>query len=70
MADVAESFICRVVHDGNEQVSRKECRKLLVSDAPFWETMCSIPDDHIDPRRSAFFLARSVLRDIREGVLC
>ena len=29
---------------------------------------CSIPDDHIDPRRSAFFMARSVLRDIREGV--
>ena len=29
---------------------------------------CSIPDDHIDPRRSAFFMARSVLRDIRRGV--
>ena len=29
---------------------------------------CSIPDDHRDPRRSAFFMARSVLRDIREGV--
>ena len=30
--------------------------------------MCSIPDDHIAPRRSAFFMACSVLRDIREGV--
>ena len=30
--------------------------------------ICSIPDDHIDPRRSAFFMARSVLRDIRSGV--
>jgi len=30
---------------------------------------CSIPDDHIDPRRSAFFMARSVLRDIQNGVL-
>jgi hypothetical protein len=29
---------------------------------------CSIPDDHIDPRRSAFFMARSVLRNIRERV--
>ena len=29
---------------------------------------CSIPDDHIEPRRSAFFMARSVLRDIRSGV--
>lgn len=28
---------------------------------------CSIPDDHIDPRRSAIFMARSVLRDVREG---
>ncbi|MBL4766556.1 MAG: hypothetical protein JKY94_02390 [Rhodobacteraceae bacterium] len=33
-------------------------------------TRCSIPDDHIDPRRSAFFMAVSVLRDIRERVQC
>jgi hypothetical protein len=40
------------------------------NDPPFsWSVfMCSIPDDHIDPRRSAFFMARSVLRDIRNGV--
>ena len=30
-------------------------------------SICPIPDDHIDPRRSAFFMARSVLRDIRDG---
>ena len=30
--------------------------------------ICSIPDDHIDPRRSAFFMAKSILRDIRSGV--
>jgi len=29
---------------------------------------CSIPEDHIDPRRSALFLARSVLGDIQMGV--
>jgi len=28
---------------------------------------CSIPDDHIDPRRSALFMARSVLREARNG---
>jgi len=28
---------------------------------------CSIPDDHIDPRRSALFMARSVLREARDG---
>jgi len=30
-------------------------------------TKCSIPDDHIDPRRSALFMARSVLREARDG---
>ena len=35
---------------------------------PNWDVVnCSIPDDRIDPRRSAFFMARSVLRDIRDG---
>ena len=29
---------------------------------------CCIPDDHIDPRRSEPFMAKSVLRDIRNGV--
>ena len=27
---------------------------------------CSIPDDHIDPRRSAFFMTRSVSGSNRE----
>jgi hypothetical protein len=31
------------------------------------EGMCFIPDDHISPRRSGLFMARSVLRDIRDG---
>ena len=35
---------------------------------PCAEASCSIPDDHISPRRSALFMARSVLRDIRDGV--
>ncbi|MDO6583891.1 hypothetical protein Q4543_00005, partial [Salipiger sp. 1_MG-2023] len=29
------------------------------------EPRCSIPDDHINPRRSALFMARSVLREVR-----
>ena len=32
--------------------------------------MCSIPDDHIDPGRSAFFMARSVFGDISECAKC
>ena len=34
---------------------------------PYATATCSIPDDHISPRRSALFMARSVLRDIRDG---
>jgi hypothetical protein len=30
-------------------------------------SICLIPDDHISPRRSALFMARSVLRDLRDG---
>ena len=28
---------------------------------------CSVPDDHIDPRRSALFMARWILREVRDG---
>lgn len=38
-------------------------RKLLT----ILNAMCSIPDDHISPRRSALFMARSVLRELRDG---
>ena len=31
------------------------------------EGNCSIPDDHIDPRRSALFMARSILNEVRDG---
>ena len=43
--------------------------RLVVGEAGVF-VRCSIPDDHIDPRRSAFFMARSVLGDIREHVQC
>ena len=44
----------------------------FLKNLPFFtlSVRCSIPDDHIDPRRSAFFMARSVLGDIREGNQC
>jgi REP element-mobilizing transposase RayT len=29
--------------------------------------MCSVPDDHIDPRRWALFVARSILTEMRDG---
>ena len=40
-ADIAESFIRRVVHDGNELVTRQECRKLFVGDALSWRRRSS-----------------------------
>jgi len=44
-------------------------RRLADVVAEVWPvTSCSIPDHHIDPRRSAVFMARSVLRDIQNGV--
>ena len=48
---------------------------VLVAGLTFWqnwraqvkELSCSIPDDHIDPRRSALFMARSILNEVRDG---
>ncbi len=36
-ANFAESFIRRLVHNGNETLTREECRKFFVGDAFFWE---------------------------------
>ena len=32
-------------------------------------TMCRVSDDHIGPRRHAIFMARSILREVRDGAL-
>ena len=32
------------------------------------DATCPIPDDHIDPRRTALFMARSILCEVRDGV--
>ena len=44
-------------------------------DNRIWYTVCmltnrSIPDDYLNPRRSAFFMAKLVLSDIREDDKC
>jgi hypothetical protein len=44
-------------------------RRRTTPDHPRTFATCSIADHHIDPRRSALFMARSVLRYIRNGVL-
>jgi hypothetical protein len=43
-------------------------RNIIFMHSPAMIHRCSIPDHHIDARRYAFFMARSVLRDIQNGV--
>ena len=55
---------------GNNVYNRSsfKLKKLHVDNPPdMWVRKCSIPDDHISPRRSALFMARSVLRELRDG---
>jgi type I restriction enzyme S subunit len=46
----------------------KSIQSKIVEEMKTFRLRCSIPDDHIDPRRSALFMARSILREVREGV--
>ena len=65
--EVAVHFIralghrCSVARDGYEALALAQ---ELKPDIVLMDISCSIPDDHISPRRSALFMARSVLRDI------
>jgi hypothetical protein len=46
-------------------------RENNLAHSPIWGiTTCSIPDDHIDPRRFAFLMARTGLGDIKEDAKC
>jgi hypothetical protein len=61
----------RMIDEEGAYIWRKLLPKLVLNNAKTrfqFGVTCSIPDDHIDPRRSAFFMARSVLRDIRDRV--
>ena len=42
-------------------------RQSFFGQLALWAAICSIPDDHIDPRRSALFMARSILNEVRDG---
>ena len=48
-ADLAKSFIRRVVHDGNELVARQKCRKLFVGDALLVEGDAAARESQHDP---------------------
>src|SRR5690242_13769576 len=48
-ADFAESFVRRLVHNGDELVTRQECRKLFVGDALSLETAQQRRGHQYDP---------------------
>ena len=47
--------VIRQEHAASRDLSRKA------------QIRCPIPDDHIDPRRRALFVARSILGEVRDG---
>jgi hypothetical protein len=59
IADIEEFWFCR---DG---IKISDVLGNMDNQTEIIYTSCSIPDDQIDPRRSAFFRASSVLEDIR-----
>ena len=58
----------RLINERGALVSTANALDIAIAGRGMLPVTCSIPDDHIDPRRSAFFMARSVMRDIRDGV--
>jgi hypothetical protein len=69
---IATAACCKdkICHVGLLQV------KVAAETIGFWQAAgsaiqlllnCSIPDDHIDFRRSAFFKVRSIFREVRDG---
>ena len=51
----------------NAELNQKPPYKDLQNAADALWDKCSVPDDHIDPRRTALFMARSILREVRDG---
>ena len=71
--EASKDQMADTINDLRKRLDSSESRvtALLADHRPrsFWGRLlsCSIPDDHISPRRSALFMARSVLRDFRDG---
>lgn len=62
----AQALDAALKDDAAEKQRAEESARAKAKDDE--DPSCSIPDDHIDPRRSALFMARSILREVREGV--
>ncbi len=61
-----QSF-ARLLGSGDLVEKAVELYRAAYGNVGITQASCSIPDDHISPRRSALFMARLVLRDIRDG---
>jgi len=54
----------------SDDLSAERVVAILDLASRYWmngDRTCSVPDDHIDPRRHALFMARSILREVRDG---
>lgn len=51
----------------NALFGEQNCNNPNLNEITIRISNCSIPDDHINPRRSALSMARSVLREVRNG---
>ena len=65
-------YACATVSISGRNSSRLVCSLFIALRRPgkagcLGISKCSIPDDHIDPRRSALFMARSILSEVRDG---
>ena len=67
-AFAAGNVTCGYIDTNTDPIERNFIRERFRSGEIRVVCNCPIPDDHISPRRSAFFMASSVLRDIRNGV--
>ena len=54
--------------DWNDPPTPPQPMSAIVMGDMNFEPTCSIPDDLMDPRGSSLFMARSILREVQEGM--
>ncbi len=63
----AESLVAAYPDSSTEAPRAALLAAALLQEGRLEAVRCSIPDDHIDPRRRALFVARSILGEVRDG---
>jgi hypothetical protein len=65
--DRTSKFAVTQLVDKADRKTAWEFLELLLKAVPYRIHTCWVPDDYIDPRRHALFMARSILREVRDG---